>query len=124
DRQPLGSQNDMATIRLERARRAADGEPAARAAADGAARALRAALAGVLNVLDVPIVVLGGHLGELAAQLCPALEETLGRRVLSARWRRPRVEAALAAPAAGATGAALRALAGVVADPARWLRPH
>ncbi|MGY5887694.1 ROK family protein [Geodermatophilus arenarius] len=108
----------------ELARRAADGDPAARAAVDGAARALGVALAGVLNVLDVPTVVLGGHLGELAAQLCPALEETLGRRVLSARWRRPRVEAALAAPAAGATGAALRALAGVVADPARWLRPH
>lgn len=108
----------------ELARRAADGDPAARAAVDGAARALGVALAGVLNVLDVPVVVLGGHLGELAGLLRPALEEHLGRRVLSARWRRPRVEAAPGAPAAGATGAALRALADVVDDPARWLGTH
>ncbi|MGY1815730.1 ROK family transcriptional regulator [Blastococcus sp. SYSU D00820] len=105
----------------ELARRAAEGDPAARAAVDRAARALGIALAGVLNVLDVPAVVLGGHLGELAGLVRPALEESLARRVLSARWRRPRVEAAVAAPAAGATGAALRALADVVADPARWL---
>ncbi|WP_460549395.1 ROK family protein, partial [Geodermatophilus aquaeductus] len=105
-------------------RRAAGGAPVALAAVDGAARALGLALAGVLNVLDVPVVVTGGHLGGVATALRPALEEHLGRRVLSARWRRPRVEAAPGAPAAGATGAALRALADVVDDPARWLGTH
>ena len=64
------------------------------------------------------------------AQLAPAriggrepilrLEELLGRRVLSARWRRPSVEAVTGPPAAGATGAALRALGDVLADPVRW----
>ncbi|MEX5717836.1 ROK family protein [Geodermatophilus maliterrae] len=104
--------------------RAADGDPAAREAVDRAAWALGIALAGVVNVLDVPTVVLGGQLGELGELVRPALEGHLARRVLSARWRRPLVEAAVGAPAAGATGAALRALADVVAEPARWLGPH
>ncbi|SDD21040.1 Sugar kinase of the NBD/HSP70 family, may contain an N-terminal HTH domain [Geodermatophilus telluris] len=105
----------------ELARRVADGDRAARAAVERAAWALGVALAGVLNVLDVPTVVLGGSLGELADLVRPRLEEDLARRVLSARWRRPRVVAAAGAPAAGATGAALRALDAVVAEPARWL---
>jgi predicted NBD/HSP70 family sugar kinase len=90
-------------------------------ALDSAARALGVALAGVLNVLDLPAVVLGGHLAALAEPLRPRLEELLGRRVLSARWRRPVVEAVTGPPAAGATGAALRALDGVLADPVRWV---
>jgi predicted NBD/HSP70 family sugar kinase len=79
------------------------------------------ALAGVVNVLDIPTVVLGGYLGALADLLRPGVEELLAVRVLSARWRRPAIEAASAPPAAGATGAALRALADVLADPARRL---
>jgi hypothetical protein len=41
--------------------------------------------------------------------------------VLSARWRTPTIEPADNAPAAGATGAALRALGDVLTDPGRWL---
>ena len=105
----------------ELARRVEAGDPAARRAIDTAARALGIALAGVINVLDIPTVVLGGHLGELAPFLRPALQDHLRRRVLSGGWRPPTIEAAAALPAAGATGAALRALGDVVADPARWL---
>jgi predicted NBD/HSP70 family sugar kinase len=101
--------------------RAASGDRAALAAVDTATRALAVALAGVVNVLDIPTVVLGGHLGQLADVLGPAVEEQLARRVLSARWRRPTIEAAGTAEAPGATGAALRALADVVAEPVRWL---
>jgi predicted NBD/HSP70 family sugar kinase len=96
------------------------GEADVQRALDAAARALGVALAGVLNVLDLPAVVLGGHLAALAEPLRPPLEELLGRRVLSARWRRPVVAAVTGPPAAGATGAALRALDGVLADPVRW----
>jgi predicted NBD/HSP70 family sugar kinase len=99
--------------------RAADAD--VRRALDAAARALGVALAGVVNVLDLPAVVLGGHLAALAEPLRPRLEELLGRRVLSARWRRPVVAAVTGPPAAGATGAALRALADVLADPVRRL---
>jgi predicted NBD/HSP70 family sugar kinase len=101
--------------------RVADGDPAAVGALARAGRALAVALAGVLNVLDLPTVVLGGHLGELAGLLRPGLEEQLGRRVLSARWRRPAVAAVRGPTAAGATGAALSALGDVLADPARHL---
>jgi len=102
-------------------RRVADGDPAALGAMAAAGRALAVALAGVLNVLDLPTVVLGGHLGELAGLLQPGLEDELGRRVLSARWRRPAVAAIQGPTAAGATGAALSALAEVLADPGRHL---
>ncbi|SDZ14370.1 Sugar kinase of the NBD/HSP70 family, may contain an N-terminal HTH domain [Geodermatophilus africanus] len=97
------------------------GDADVRSALDAAARALGVALAGVVNVLDLPAVVLGGHLAALAEPLRPRLEELLGRRVLSARWRRPVVAAVTGPPAAGATGAALRALADVLADPVRRL---
>jgi predicted NBD/HSP70 family sugar kinase len=106
----------------ELAARAAAGDPAARGALDTAAWALGVALPGVLNVLDLPAVVLGGHLGELAGPIRPALEGHLARRVLSARWRRPVIETAGTAVAAGATGAALGGLDAVLADPGRWLR--
>lgn len=75
----------------------------------------------MVNVLDIPTIVVGGHLGQLADLLGPAVEEQLARRVLSARWRRPTIEAADPAEAPGATGAALRALADVVDAPVRWL---
>ena len=97
------------------------GDPDVRRALDAAADALGIALAGVVNVLDLPAVVLGGHLAALADLLRPRLEELLGRRVLSARWRRPVVEAVPGLPAAGATGAALGALGDVLADPVAWL---
>jgi predicted NBD/HSP70 family sugar kinase len=99
----------------------AGGDPSARRALETAAWALGIALAGVINVLDIPTVVLGGYLGELAPLLCPRLEQHLSRRVLSARWRRLDVEGADDAPAAGATGAAFSSLANVLADPGRWL---
>ncbi|MGY1743015.1 MULTISPECIES: ROK family protein [unclassified Blastococcus] len=103
------------------AARAADGDAAAVAALDRGRRALAVALAGVLNVVDVPTVVLGGFLGRLGDAFRLGLEDELAGRVLSARWRRPRVEAAGGDAAPAATGAALRTLAGVLADPVRWL---
>jgi len=103
------------------AQRAGAGEPAALQALDTAARALGIALAGALNLLDIPVVVLGGHLGELGDLLCPRVAEHLAVRVLSARWRRPAVAAAVNGPGAGATGAALRALDAVLTAPVPWL---
>ena len=102
---------------------AAAGEPSVVRAVGTAARALAVALGSVVNVLDVPTIVLGGYLGELADLLRADLSERLSQRVLSARWRSPRLEAAAPAPAAGATGAALRELADVVREPGRWLSP-
>ncbi len=105
--------------------RAAAGDGRALAALAGARRALAVALAGVVNVLDVPAVVLGGFLGRLAGGPAPGLADglagDLAARVLSARWRPPRIEVSATDPAPAARGAALRAFAGVLADPAHWL---
>ncbi|MGN6752927.1 MAG: ROK family protein, partial [Intrasporangium sp.] len=97
------------------------GDPAAASAVDRAAWALGCALADVVNVVDVPVIVLGGHLRDVAEVLRPRLEATLRRRVLSARWTTPSVELAPRVAAPGALGAAYVALDAVVADPARWL---
>jgi len=109
---------DVSTTPAELAKRACDGDAKARAAIQSAARALGVALSGVVNVLDIPTVVLGGHLAQVGDVLTPDVEEILGRRVLSARWVRPRVAVASDDPAPGATGAALLALDGLVRDPA------
>ena len=83
--------------------------------------ALGVALADVVNLLDIPTIVLGGHLARSAEALRPALLRELDLRVLSSRWRAPTVEVADRDPAAGATGAAYRALDGVLDEPHRWL---
>ncbi|HVV13649.1 ROK family protein [Amycolatopsis sp.] len=105
----------------ELAELAARGDKRARAALSGTARALGVALAGVINVLDIPTVVLGGHLAHLAELLAPEVEAHLGARVLSAHWAPPHIEPAGPLLAPGATGAAYRELATVLADPAAWL---
>jgi predicted NBD/HSP70 family sugar kinase len=108
----------------ELARRARSGPGPARDAMAAAARALGIALAGVVNVLDIPAIVLGGHLGQVADLLRPDLERQLARRVLSARWVTPTIESADGDPAPGATGAALHELSAVLDDPARWIGGH
>jgi predicted NBD/HSP70 family sugar kinase len=86
-----------------------------------AAGALGIAIASVLNVVDVPNVVLGGTFAVLADVLTPSLEQTLQRRVMTARWSPITVHRAPQIAAAGATGAALSVLTEVLADPASWL---
>lgn len=101
--------------------RAQSGDRSARKAVDRAAWALSVALAGVVNVVDIPTIVLGGHLAPLAAHMTQSLSARLGARVLSGRWVPPRIVAAAAQEDSGAFGAALRQLDAVLADPARWL---
>ena len=99
------------------------GEDRATSAVDAAAWALGCAVAGAINVVDVPVVVLGGHLREIAELLRPRLEATLRERVISAQWVPPTIETAGDDPTPGALGAAYRELERVIADPARLARP-
>ncbi|MEX5637063.1 ROK family protein [Parafrankia sp. FMc2] len=104
------------------AERVAAGDREACQAVGVAAWALGIALASVVNMFDVPTVVLGGYLGQIAGLLRADLEPVLRSRVLSARWVTPTIVAAEpgSAPSApGATGAAFAELAAVIADPAR-----
>ncbi len=105
----------------ELAARVAAGDPRAVDALAGAARALAVVLGGVVNVLDIPAVVLGGHLGQITELLRGDLEHQLSSRVLSSRWAAPTLHAADQDVAPGATGAALQELSAVVADPVGWL---
>lgn len=97
------------------------GEPKAVAAMQVAARALGLAMSAVVNVLDIPDVVLGGHLAVLADHLRPGLCAELNDRVVTARWVAPTVHRADVAVAPGATGAAIVELGAVLADPSRWV---
>ncbi len=99
------------------AERARAGDEKAGAAVESAAHALGIALGGVVNVLDIPTVVLGGHLAQLGDLLAPEVEGWLGRRVLSAHWAAPEVVVAPHDAASGATGAALLELQRLVDDP-------
>jgi predicted NBD/HSP70 family sugar kinase len=99
-----------------------DGEPSVVAAVERASWALGVALAGAINLLDISVIVLGGHLGEMADVVIPALRRHLETRVMSARWESPRIEAAPRHAAPGATGAAFAELAALIDDPARWIR--
>jgi predicted NBD/HSP70 family sugar kinase len=102
-------------------RRARARDVAALASVDSAARSLGVALSSVVNILDIPTVVLGGHLALAAPLLRPVLERHLRQRVISAPWLHPTVEVATDDAAAGATGGAFAVLDPVVHHPARWL---
>lgn len=105
----------------ELAERLRSGDSRAKTAVASAAWALGIALAGVVNVLDIPAIVLGGHLGQISELLRPDLEQQLRRRVLSARWVALTIEPADGDPAPGATGAAQLELTAVLANPAKWV---
>ena len=84
--------------------------------------ALILASSAALNLTDVDRVVLGGAYAPLVASLRPGIERHVQQRVLSARWSPVIVEGALGGQHAAGSGAALRVLEDVVADPTPWLR--
>ncbi|AYD89267.1 ROK family protein [Actinomyces lilanjuaniae] len=98
-----------------------EGREEARASVSAAAHALAVALSAAINILDIPAVVLGGHLAPLTEVLRPELEPELSRRVLASPWSPPRVLPAPSDETPGATGAAWAVLEGVVANPAEWV---
>lgn len=101
------------------------GDPGAQEVLDRASWALSIALSGVVNVVDIPTIVLGGHLGTLGAFIRDDLTARLANRVLGAAWSQPRIVIAHGvanSDEAGAHGAALAELEAVIADPARWVR--
>ncbi len=86
-----------------------------RAAADGGS-ALGVGLADLLNVIDVPTVVLGGLYAQVFDHLAPSVREELDRRVLAADVRRPTVRAAHTGPEAAVRGAAAAVVQRALAD--------
>ncbi|MCU1431152.1 MAG: family transcriptional regulator [Actinotalea sp.] len=96
------------------------GDPAALASLERGAHALGLALANVVNVVDVPEVVLGGAYGGLVEHMRGPILEQLRRRVLASPWGEIRLSAARAGLYPAMTGAALSILRLLVADPSAW----
>jgi predicted NBD/HSP70 family sugar kinase len=100
---------------------AAAGDAAALDAACAAGAALGVALAGVLNLLDADVVVLGGGYARLAPWLAPAVTEQLRARVLAVGAREVSVVAGRLGADAAVLGAADSVVRAVIADPAAHL---
>ncbi|WP_217634140.1 ROK family protein [Raineyella antarctica] len=99
------------------------GDPLAVEAVRAAGHALGSVLASVVNLLDMPTLVLGGDLAVIGEYLTGPVEQEMRHRLLSDPLAKPLVVLAPATAAPGATGAAYVALDRVIRDPARWLGP-
>lgn len=100
---------------------AAADAPGVRDALAAAGAVLGAALANVVNLVDVGHVVLGGTYASLADHVRGPVLAALHRHVIGAPWAEPTVDVARAGDHAAMTGAALTVLRRVVADPSAWL---
>ena len=87
----------------------AAGEPDALAAVDEAAVALGEGLANVANLLDLPLLVVGGGLGGTSTRYLERVRATLDREAFDEIAAGTRLEPAQAGYEAGAVGAALHA---------------
>lgn len=88
-------------------REARSGAPEALAAVEAAGRRLGQAATTLLNVVDVPLVVLGGlGMSQVGDLYCDALRRAVAEHSLARSVRRVRVETSLIGEDAGAIGAA------------------
>ncbi|HEY0002907.1 MAG TPA: ROK family protein [Actinoplanes sp.] len=97
------------------------GQEAMAANPDRAAAALGIALAGVVNLLDIGVVVLGGSYAPAFDRLRAGIETELHRRALTGHLAPVTLQAATLGPDAAMRGAADVVIGAVRADPARWL---
>jgi predicted NBD/HSP70 family sugar kinase len=100
------------------------GDPIALDAFADTARWLGIGLAGIINVLNPSLVMLGGRLTASYPFVRSTLEAELDRRVLRASRRLVRVVPTSLGVDAPLLGAAELAFGPLLADPAAWLRPR
>jgi glucokinase len=94
------------------ARRAKEGEAAAIATFGETGRILGLALAGLTQLLDPDLFVVGGGISRSAELFLPAVRTALGEAAMLPAGMRPRVEPAILGPDAGWIGAARAAAEG------------
>jgi predicted NBD/HSP70 family sugar kinase len=100
------------------------GEPAAVAAVEHVGRWLGFGLAGLVNVFNPRLVVLGGLFVRLLPLVHDQVSAELDRRTLPATRRLVTVLPATLGVDASLIGAAELAFEPLLADPAAWLRPR
>lgn len=105
-------------------RAARAGDPAAIAAIDHVGHWLGVGLAGLVNIFDPRLIVLGGRFARLAPHLSATIESALDRRALAAPRELVRVVPAALGEDAPLLGAAELALEPLIDDPAAWLGPR
>lgn len=99
---------------------AAAGAPAALAALDSVGRWLGTGLAGLVNLFNPELVVLGGLFGRIQPFVAETLDRELARRAMAAPRGLVRVVPASLGVDAPLLGAAELALEPLLADPAAW----
>jgi len=104
----------------ELVRRAAAGDVRTLAALRSAGSALGVALAALVNVLDVPTVVLGGIYAALAPWLEQPVTDELRRRVVANRWQPVTVVVSTLGTQAAVRGAAGVCVERVLRDPVAY----
>ncbi len=100
------------------------GSPAALSALDHVGHWLGIGLAGLVNIFNPELIVLGGLFGRIHPFVGPGVEHELDRRALSAPRRLVRVVPAMLGVDAPLLGAAELAFDPLIADPAGWLVPR
>ena len=100
------------------------GSPAALSALDHVGRWLGVGVAGLVNILNPRLIVLGGLFGRIHPFVTPTLEHELDRRALAAPRRLVRIVPASLGEDAPLLGAAELAFEPLLADPAGWLVPR
>ena len=102
---------------------AQSGEPAAMAAMEHIGTWLGIGLAGLVNIFNPGLIVLGGLLGRVHPLIADRVEEVLERRALSASRELVRVAPAALGVDGAVLGAAEMAFEAFLADPTARLRP-
>ncbi len=100
------------------------GSPAALSALDHVGHWLGIGLAGLVNIFNPELIVLGGLFGRIHPFVGTNLEHELDRRALPAPRRLVRVVPAMLGVDAPLLGAAELAFEPLIADPAGWLVPR
>ncbi len=103
---------------------AESGEPAALSAFAETGRWLGIGLAGIINLLNPRLVLLGNYLAVAYPYMRSTLQAELDRRVLPATRRLVRITPAALGVDAPLVGAAELAFEPLLSDPAAWLRPR
>ena len=118
--QPGGGWSEVDAVIAE----ARSGSAIALAAFDGVGRWLGLGLAGLINILNPRLVVLGGLFGRIHPLVARSLAEELDRRALPGSRALVRVVPARLGVDAPLLGAAELAFEPFLANPAAWLRPR
>lgn len=82
--------------------------------------ALGRALAAVINTVDIPLVVLGGNVADIAPALVEPARHELETRVLQSAWSHPEIRVVEHSEHLASLGAAHRVLQRLVDDPLAW----